>query len=457
MRSSYRSFVAGVLAGLAMLGAACAARTVPPPTTTLAHPEFLYPAVPAAMQRTFAAQHVDIGWRYLQIDDLRSADREFAAALKGEPRMFPAHTGHGYVALARRDFDRAVRAFNTALGIQQSYAPALVGRGQALLALRREGEALASFEAALKADPSLSDVRQRAELLRFRGVQDLIESARSFAKSGQIPDARAAYEQAIAASPESAFLYRELGALERRAGNVDEALAQMRRATELDPLDATAFVQLAELHESRQDFAGAEAAYRKAVELDPSPDLETRLAAAAKNAREAALPPEFKVALSAPQITRGDLAALIGVRLEPIVRAAPVRQVVLTDTRGHWAASWIAQVAGAGIIPPFENHTFQPNASVRRGDLAVAVSRLLALIAAGDPALRARAAQRPAIADMNRRHVQYAAAASAVATGVMPLLEGERFQVGRLVSGSEAVDVLDRVRALSAQSANAGL
>jgi hypothetical protein len=39
----------------------------------------------------------------------------------------------------------------------------------------------------------------------------------------------------------------------------------------------------------------------------------------------------------------------------------------------------------------------------------------------------------------------------------MPLLEGNRFQVGRPVSGSEAADVVDRVRALSVQTANAGL
>jgi tetratricopeptide (TPR) repeat protein len=350
-----------------------------------------------------------------------------------------------------------VAAFNAAVTAAPSYVPALVGRGQALLALGRDSDALAAFDAALKADPSLTDVRQRAEVLRFRGLQDVIETARSAAKSSRIPEARAAYERAIAGSPESAFLYRELGVLERRAGNIDEALSRLRRATELDPLDSIAFVQLAELLESRQDFAGAEAAYRKAVDLDPSAELEARLATVAKSAREAQLPREFSAALGAGQITRGDLAAIIGVRLEAIVKTAPARQVVITDINRHWAASWITDVAAADSMPPFENHTFQPNAALRRGDLAVAVSRLLTLVASGDATLRARIAQRPAIADMTRGHVQYVAAAAAVASGVMPLLEGNRFQVGRPVSGSEAADVVDRVRVLSVQTANAGL
>jgi tetratricopeptide (TPR) repeat protein len=451
------ALVSAVVA-LSALTAACASRRVPPPVlTTSAHPDFLYPTIPTAMQRTFSAEHVDLGWRYLQIDDLRGADREFSAALKSRATMYPAHAGHGYVALARRDFDRALTAFDVALGADRFYVPALVGRGQALLALRREGEALAAFDAALTADPSLTDVRQRAEVLRFRGLQDIIEAARSAAKTGRVPEARAAYERAIAASPDSAFLYRELGMLERRAGNSDQALSRLRRATALDPLDEIALVQLAELLEAGQDFVGAEAVYRQAVALNPSPELEARLAAAAKNAREAQLPAQFKAALTSAQLTRGELAALIAVRLEPLVRAAPKRQVVVTDTRGHWAATWIAEVASAGIVEPFENHTFQPDAAIRRGDLATAISRLLAVIASGDPVLRARLAERPVIADMNQRHNQYAAAAATVSTGVMPLLEGARFQVGRVVSGSEAVEVLDRVRTLSARVINAGL
>jgi tetratricopeptide (TPR) repeat protein len=457
MRSSRRVKALLVLAAVAMLASACASRKVPPPAATPAHPEFLYPTIPAAMQKTFAAEHVDLGWRYLQIDDLRGAEREFRAALKSNPKMYPAYAGQGLVALARRDFAGAVAAFNAAVTAAPSYVPALVGRGQALLALGRDSEALAAFDAALKTDPSLTDVRQRAEVLRFRGLQDVIETARSAAKSSRIPEARAAYERAIAGSPESAFLYRELGVLERRAGNIDEALSRLRRATELDPLDSIAFVQLAELLESRQDFVGAEAAYRKAVDLDPSAELEARLATVAKSAREAQLPREFSAALGAGQITRGDLAAIIGVRLEAIVKTAPARQVVVTDINRHWATSWITEVAAADIMPPFENHTFQPNAALRRGDLAVAVSRLLTLVASGDATLRARIAQRPAIADMTGGHVQYAAAAAAVASGVMPLLEGNRFQVGRPVSGSEAADVVDRVRVLSVQTANAGL
>jgi tetratricopeptide (TPR) repeat protein len=435
---------------LLSLAAACAPKAPPVAPGTLAHPEFMYPVLPLSLAGTPGASRVDVAWQYLQAGDLRNAELEFNVALKLGPRLYPARAGQGYLAMARREYDRALTAFDAALKEDGRYVPALVGRGQSLLALDRATQALSAFEAALAVDPSLVDLQRRVEVLRFRSLQELIDAARQAASDGRIADARLAYDRALASSPESAFLHRELGLLERRGGNTDRALAELRRAVELDPADAASLVAIGDLLDARGDLDGAGAAYRQAASIDPSQDLTAKIASVSKRALEGRLPPEFTAASTAPQITRGDLAALIGVRLEELVRRAPVSQVVMTDTQGHWAARWITDTASAGIIQPFENHTFQPGTRVRRGDLATVASRLVAMIAAADPAVRARVAQRPAIADMSPTHLQYDAVVTVVATGVMPLAADGRFQVSNQVSGAEAVDVIDRVRALAA-------
>ena len=94
------------------------------------------------------------------------------------------------MALARGDHDRALGGFDAALGAAPAYVPALVGRGQTLLALKRDTDALAAFEAALAADASLADVRRRVDVLRFRGLQDVIEAARAAAAAGRLAEAR---------------------------------------------------------------------------------------------------------------------------------------------------------------------------------------------------------------------------------------------------------------------------
>ncbi len=435
---------------VAFAASACATRVPPPAPTTLAHPEFPYLQVPASLATSPGASRVDVGWRYLQANDLKNADLEFGVALKLGPRLYPARTGQGYVALVNRDHTRALTAFDSALEADASYVPALVGRGQTLLASERTDEALAAFEKALAVDPSLTDLSRRVEVLRFRNVQDVIVAAQAAAKQGRLDEARTAYGRALAISPDSAFLYRELGQVERRAGNADRALEQLRRATELDAADAVALVEIGELLEARGDHAGAEDSYRKAAGIDPGLDLGARIASTVERARESRLPAEFRASLTAPQVTRGDLAALIGVRLESLLQRAATQQVVITDTQGHWAAQWIAATVSAGVIEPFENHTFQPRTQVRRGDLATVVGRLIALIAPSNPSLRERLSQRPTIADVPPRHLQYEAVMSTVAAGVMPLVDGDRFQVGREVSGAEAVEVIDRVRVMAA-------
>jgi tetratricopeptide (TPR) repeat protein len=432
---------------------ACAARVPPAVPTTLRYPEFVYPAVPEAMRRHAAAEHVEFGWRYLQGDDLGNAEREFTAAIKRAPALYAAEAGGAYVALARREYEKAIGHFDAALSREPKYVPALVGRGQALLALKRETEAVAAFEAALAVDPSLADVRRRVDVLRFRSAQEVVEAARSAAAAGRLEEARAAYRRALETSPESAFLHRELGIVERRRGDSEAAFVELRKAIELDASDAASLVQIGELLEQRLDYAGAAEAYRSAAELEPSEALSKRIEDVLEKDRVSKLPPEFRAIAESPQITRGELAALIGVHLAELLDDVPPRQVVVTDARSHWAAPWIDRVARAGILEPFPNHTFQPRARISRGELAAAVSRL-ALFAAREDADRRETwtKARPKIADMSPGHLSYPAVAVAVASGVMPLLEGERFAVTRPVSGLEAIDVVERVVALRPES-----
>ena len=49
---------------------------------------------------------------------------------------------------------------------------------------------------------------------------------------------------------------------------------------------------------------------------------------------------------------------------------------------------------------------------------------------------------------MSASHLNYPAVATAVAAGILPLLDGGRFDIERPVAGAEAVDAIDRLRAL---------
>jgi Tfp pilus assembly protein PilF len=426
----------------------CAPKTPPEVTGAPKHPDFVFPVVPEGTKPDQASR-IDRGWQYLQLDDHRNAEREFAAALKQQPSFHPAETAMAYLAFARGNERDASTRFDRALQGDAGYVPALIGKGQVLLELDRDADALVSFEAALAKDPSLTDLRSRVDVLKFRATQDMLARAKTAADARRWDEAASIYRQAIAASPDSGFLYRDLAAVEQRAGQSANALEHYRKAVQIDPGDARALAGIAAILESQGDVVGALAAYEKARAIDPGEVPEAALARLGAAAALAKLPPEYRAIPAGAEVTRADIAALIGVRLESLIVRAQPRQVIITDIRGHWAQPWITPVVRAGVMDTLANYEFEPKRLVRRNELATTVSRLITLIAAAKPDLVKKLVNsRITIGDVPSTHLSYPAVAVAVASGIMPLSNGN-FELLRAVSGAEAMDIITRLEALA--------
>jgi len=439
-----------LLAFGAVIAASCAPRTAPPPVVTPAFPEFVFPAVPTGVGTPQAVALHQRAWRFLQAKDLRNAQREFSAALQRSRGFYPAEAGLGYVQLAARAFREALQHFDRGLAVEPAYAPALVGRGEALLGLNRAGEAAVSFEAALAADPALVRVRERLEVLALRQLQDDLAEARQATEQGRYDEARRAYLRAIERSPDSAFLYRDLARVELEEDRPEAALANLRQAVTLDPGDSRTWVQIGEVLEAQGELDGAADAYARALAIEPSAGLAARADAVRERATLARLPAEYGALAEAPILTRGGLAALLGVRFEALLQGAPERAAVVIDAREHWASPWILLVVRASVMNSYPNHAFQPTAPVRRGDLAEALSRVLERLATDRPRMpRPWQGARPAIVDLPPGHLGYPAAAVVVTAGLMSLTGDGRFQPSRAVSGAEAIDAVSRLEALA--------
>ena len=424
------------------------ARRAPVAPGALAYPEYVLPA-DRADSAAVSAQ-LQQAWTLLQANDLRGAGREVRAAVTRAPSSPAASALQGYVSLAGRQPDSALKAFDAALARRSGFVAALVGRGYALIDLKREAEGLEALQSALASDRSLVEVQRRVDTLRLRAVDTAVDAASAARAAGRLDEAVARYTQAIQVSPDSAFLYRDRAAVERQQGRLDAALADLRRAVSLEPSDVEGLTALGSALAASGELREAERIYRQAYAIDPSDTLRADLARVAQQLREATLPGQVREIESRKQLSRGDLAALLGVRFEGLLRGAPAAQMVITDLRDDWSRTWISAIAGAGVMEPYANHTFQPAAPALRADLAAASWRLLAIAAPGKPALRSYLKERPRISDVASTHPLYLAAASAVASGVMPLLDGGRFDAARGLSGAEAAAAVGRLRALVA-------
>ena len=248
---------------MTLFSSACGAKKpeLPPPVTASAkYPDYIFPAAIAGLGTPAAEERHKAGWLWLQAGDLKAAERNFDEALKLSATFYPSEVGLGYVGLAKKDLNDAATHFDRAIVANPRYVPALVGRGEALLGLGERDMALKSLEAAVVADPSLGALRTRIEVLRVRGLQDDVADARKATEAGRFDEAHRIYDRAIAASPDSPFLYREAADVARRQGDFDGALRQAQKALELDPTDVRAQTLIGEIYESQKETAQAMAA-----------------------------------------------------------------------------------------------------------------------------------------------------------------------------------------------------
>lgn len=369
-----------ILLTLALIAGGCASHK-PPPAVVMApkYPAYLKPDIPQGLNvpPDLRQLHED-AWKRLQSGDLRGANRDFSDVLKRAPDFYPADAGLGYSALADRQFKQAVARFAAAVARDSTYLPALRGQVEAALAADDDAGSIVAIEQLLVVEPAHDDLRNRADLFRLRTIQAQIEVAARERSAGHLEDAQHTLERALGGSPANPVLLRELAAVELARGVLDAADAHARSAVQLDSGDAESLAVLGGVLEAQGRFRESAGAYASALAIDARPAWREKHDGLEARANFEALPADYRSIASATTVTRGQLAATIGIELKSIVDAAPKRPaVVMTDVRAHWAAPWILPVTQAGVMDGLPNHTFQPNGIVRRSDLAQVLSQLL--------------------------------------------------------------------------------
>ncbi|MEE3202567.1 MAG: tetratricopeptide repeat protein [Acidobacteriota bacterium] len=426
-----------------LVSISCATRV--PVVGTPEYPNFIFPEVPTTYGGQLERQDQQDAWAFLQTGDLSGAKSRFEELLEVDRSFFPAVAGLGWVHLASGQFQEAATQFRLALDQKEDYVPALVGHGDALYRLDDISNALKSFQFALAIEPSLLRVQRIVAELSLQVMTERLVEARQFGEEGRLADSEQAYRQVIDASPDSAFLYVELARIKQQQNELPEALIAIERALALDDTDAEAFILQGDLFESNGELEMAVSAYARANAITPSELTAEALSRIRGALREVGLPAEYREIERKVEITRGELAALLGVALADLLRdvGSGRSTPIFTDTRDYWASQWVIEVARAGVMQVDGRYQFEPGRVVRRGDLAEIVAATLLLIAEFDSELgrRWRAAS-PPFTDLTTGHLNFESASIAVGADVLELDENDRFFPTRVVSGRDAADVV---------------
>jgi tetratricopeptide (TPR) repeat protein len=425
------------LAPLLVLGAlfaACAPATtvrapLPPDTEEYAFPS----AAPGELTPKEVAR-LERAWLAVRGGDVARAERDLQAMLRDRPGLVPAETALGYARLRAGRAEEAERIFGGVLERREDYVPALIG---AASAARRGGHPERTLELLRRAEtaaPQDAAIRRRLAEVRLQLTEQRLAEGREALAAGDRARAETIYRAALEDAPEVSGLRLQLADLLSERGERAQAVAVL----EADPTgDRQVLIRLAELQAAGQELERALATYRRVLERDPRDEEALRRSADVREQIEMLrMPEEYRRIASAPTITRADLAALLAVKVTALSRAPAGTPPVAIDISGSWAREHILKALSYDLMTVYPNHTFQPVATVRRGDLARAVQRVLDL-------LNQPPGPSPALTDMSRGNLNYYPAARAVGAGLMDLTPAGAFEAWRPVSGTEATHILD--------------
>jgi tetratricopeptide (TPR) repeat protein len=396
--------------------------------------EYAFPSSAPGELNAKETARLEKAWVAMRSGDVARAERELQGMLRDRPGLVPAETALGYTRLRAGRLDEAQRAFESVLSRREEYVPALVGAASAARRAGRGDQALDLLRRAETAAPQDAAIRKRLAEVRLQLTEQRLAQGREARAAGDRAGAERIYRAAIEDAPEVAGLRLELADLLSGQGDRAGAVAVLQA----DPTeDRQVLLRLAELQTAGQEFGPALETYRRLLARDPRDEEALRRSADVREQLELAqMPEEYRRIASAPQITRADLAALLSVKVSALSRVPPGTPPVAIDISGSWAREHILKALAYDAMTVYPNHTFQPGAMVRRGDVARVVQRVLDLV--NHPPGPA-----PVITDMSRGNLNYYPAARAVAAGLMELTPAGAFEAWRPVSGADATHILD--------------
>jgi Flp pilus assembly protein TadD len=384
-------------------------------------------------------QEIENGYQELRAGKPAAAESRFRHLHDKSPKLLAAQTGLAYVRLRTGRYPEAEHAFLEVLSEEPDDFDALLGMGETAAKSGDLARSVAYYRRAAEGHPDDATARKRLSEAKLVFTESGLAAARAAKAAGNAEEAAQAYRHALEVVPEVSGLRVELATLLVAGGSAKEAIDVLAADPTADPQVAT---RLGELQMQAMQYDDAVRAFHKAQEKDPhNAEVDRRLAEAQQALEFSRMPEEYQRIFSAPYITRADLAALIDVKITALARAGDAEPKVAVDISGSWAKAHIIKALAFDIIGVYPNHTFQPAALVRRGDLARAVARVLDL-------LRWRRSALVAISDMTSSHLYYDAAQRAVGAGLMTLTPEGGFSPSERVSGRDAAEVIDALNRL---------
>jgi Flp pilus assembly protein TadD len=292
------------------------------------------------------------------------------------------------------------------------------------------------YQTLLTVDRSSPDLETRSQKSLLLAVQGLLAEGRQALDAGNLTAAEQAYRQALSLAPGQASLHGALAGVLMRQERWEQALLEYERQVQLGGPNAEAAEGMAlALKRLGRD-------YQVPGIADPTTEAASPIADLEELGRWGPDIGRFRRLASSNALTRGEFSWMLS-RYFPQLSELPQTRRILTDVLDTGADAEIHTIVGLGLLDAMPNHTFVPDSTLTRRELAQAMVRLSRLLRAFPEAAAAEPAPNGAFADTLPQDEGLAASLGLLASG-----DPENSDLSAPARGEEAVSAAEKLLAL---------
>lgn len=316
------------------------------------------------------------GWEKLKAGKPGEAIKKFQESTVVDEKLY---IGFGYAFLAQNKVSLAKQNFEKALAINPGNWQAHFGLATMYESVKDISRAFHIYSRLRAKYPENNRIKMKYENIKTAETQRYLEKARQLKLEKQTDKYIEALKEAASYSPEMIDIETEMADFFYSQGQYDKAALHYENVSEAlhDPVKRKEILlKLSDVYEKNLKYDSAIIVYTNLLELEPGNitfmkkinDLKVKF-------YEENLPAKFKNIFFKEDVTREDVAALIGYYFDKYLDTRPA--VIITDIGNSFARDQIIKVCTLGIMKVRPDHSFDRLPIIDRAAFAVIINNLV--------------------------------------------------------------------------------
>jgi len=312
-------------------------------------------------------------WENLKKGDYKLAMENFQKSTIEDEKLF---TGYAYVFLLQKKPKLALDNFNKALKIAPDNLQANIGLGLTYELTEDYKKAFEIYSQLLLKFPENTFIKNKYDDIKKEKTEEYLSKAEEVYDSD--PDYIKFLKEALYYSPELIEVKINIADFYEKNGEENSATKYYELILNDHPDNIKILTNLGKLYEKLERIEEAVVIYKKLSEIEPDNiSFSNKINDLKVKFFDNNLPPKFKDIFFKSELTKEDLAALIGFYFSKYIDSNDIKVKIITDIEKSYARQEIIKVCALNIMNVRPDHRFSRKIIITRAHFAKVITRLI--------------------------------------------------------------------------------